>query len=45
MNSDDGRSAVAELMAAISALQIAENLLVDDITNFAAGDRTGGTSE
>ena len=41
----DGRSAVAELMAAITALQIAENLLVDDIADFAAGDRPGGTTK
>ena len=41
----DGRSAVAELMAAITALQIAENLLVDDIADFAASDRSGGTTE
>jgi hypothetical protein len=32
-------------MAAITALQIAENLLVDDITDFAASDRSGGTTE
>ena len=32
-------------MAAITALQVAENLLVDDIADFAAGYRTGGTSE
>ena len=45
MNWDNGRSAVAELMAAIAALKVAENLLVDDIADFAAGDRTGGTTE
>ncbi|WP_374401513.1 hypothetical protein [Niveibacterium sp.] len=32
-------------MAAITALKIAENLLVDDIADFAAGDRTGGPPE
>ncbi len=45
MNGEDGRSAVAELVAAIAALQIAENLLVDDIADFAAGDRSGGATE
>ena len=45
MNGDNGRSAVAELMAAITALQIAENLFVDDITDFAAGYRSGRTAE
>ena len=45
MNWDNGRSAVAELMAAITALQTAENLLVDDIADFAAGYRSGGTTE
>jgi hypothetical protein len=32
-------------MAAITALQIAENPLVDDITDFAAGYRSGRTAE
>jgi hypothetical protein len=45
MNGDNGRSAVAELMAAISALKIAENLLVDDITDFGAGHGTSCTTE
>lgn len=45
MNRDDCRSAVTEDMAAITALEIAENLLVHDITDFAAGDRSGGTTE
>ena len=45
MNGDNGRSVVAEDVAAITALQIAENLFVDDIADFAAGDRSGGTTE
>ncbi len=45
MNRDDCRSASTEDMAAITALEIAENLLVDDIADFAAGDRSGGTTE
>jgi hypothetical protein len=43
---DEGdRSAVAELVAAVAALKVAENLFVDDIADFAAGDRSGGTTE
>ena len=45
MNWEGDRSAVAELVAAIAALKVAENLLVDDIADFAAGDRSGGTTE
>ena len=45
MNGDNGRSVVAELMAAITTLKIAEDFFVDDITDFAAGDRSGGTTE
>jgi hypothetical protein len=32
-------------MAAITALQVAENFFVDDITDFAAGYRSGCTAE
>jgi hypothetical protein len=45
MNGDNGRSAVAELMAAITALKIAEDFFVDDITDFGAGYRSGSTTE
>jgi len=45
MNGDNGRSVIAEDVAAISALQIAEYFFVDDIADFAAGDRSGGTPE
>lgn len=45
MNWDNGRSAVAELMAAITALKIAEDFFVDDITDFGAGHRTSCTTE
>jgi len=45
MNGNNGRSALVEFMAAITALEIAEDLFVDDITDFAAGDRTGGATE
>ena len=45
MNGDNDRSSAAELVAAIAALQIAENFFVDDIADFAAGDRSGGTTE
>jgi hypothetical protein len=45
MNGEGDRSAVDELMAAITALQIAENLLVDDIADFATCDRSSGATE
>ena len=45
MNGDNGRSAVAELMAAITTLKIAEDFFVDDIPDFAAGYRSGCSTE
>ncbi len=45
MNRDDCRSASTEDMAAITALQIAEDFFVDDIADFAAGYRSCGTTE
>ena len=36
---------IAEIKAAITALQIAENPLVDDITDFGAGHRSGCSTE
>ncbi len=45
MNGNDSRSAVAELTAAITALEVAENFFVYDITDFGAGHRSGCTTE
>ncbi len=45
MNGDNGRSVVAEDVAAITALKIAEDFFVDDISDFAAGYRSGCTTE
>jgi hypothetical protein len=45
MNGENSRSAVAEFMAAITALKIAEDFFVDDITDFSAGYRSGSTTE
>jgi hypothetical protein len=44
-DSDNGRSAVAEFMAAITALKIAEDFFVDDITDFGAGHGTSCAAE
>jgi len=45
MNGDNARSEVAEDVAAIATLQIAENLLVDHIADLAAGYRSGCTTK
>ena len=45
MNRDDSRSAVAELVAAIAALKIAEQFFVDDITEFGSGHGTSRATE
>ena len=45
MNRNVDRSAVTEDMAAITALEIAEDFFVYNITDFGAGHRTGGTPE
>jgi hypothetical protein len=44
-DSDNGRSAVAEFMAAITALEIAEDFFVHDIADFGAGHGTSSATE
>jgi len=45
MNTDDGRSAVAEFMAAVTALEIAEQFFVCDIAQFGTRGSPGGTTQ
>ena len=45
MNRDNSRSAVAEDVAAITTLKIAEYFFVDDIADFRAGHGASGPPE
>ena len=45
MNWNDCRSAVAELMAAITALEIAKQFFVRDVAQFGTRGSAGGTTQ